>query len=306
MPTSPIKSSRTLLRPSAHIPWSIDVVSAVPKRLVEALPRAVAAASCPGWACLTLGDGLVHVWQTASNASAPLEAPRSLKISLPDLIQSNDNDPYANPTIISLALVPSNTTNVHLFAVHQDWLLLRKLTPQEFHRPRTGISLAPVCKTRLELQHDEQVAHLVTTTTTTTQILLSTTHGRLFHVTHTAVPVALQVSLIIPPQGWMSRLWYGKNVITTTTKEAPLLLPKGNDEFWALAKTSGQLTHWKVHEGPTFEPILQIPLPVQQVIDACTGLHSIHVLWRGDGLCGAGSNRKYLCSTGTLGHGTGR
>ena len=78
---------RQLVRPSANIPWSVDVVSAIPKLLVDKfqLGEVTSSASCPGWACMSLRDGMVYIWQhrTVHNMSDNIEPPKPMKLQDP-------------------------------------------------------------------------------------------------------------------------------------------------------------------------------------------------------------------------------
>ena len=158
MTPSPQKKAmdrRQLIKPSTHIPWSVDVVSVVPKVLVEKLlnQEYTASATCPGWACLSTGDGMVWVWRNRSSSQSDasmMEPPKPLKIFLPDLMS---NDASGPPPKLALT---GDAESVHLYALFGGWLYLRKLTQKDWTSRQTTLR-GYTAKLRIVLEDEEVI-----------------------------------------------------------------------------------------------------------------------------------------------------
>jgi hypothetical protein len=117
-------NKRQLVRPGPHVPWSVDVVSAVPKVLKDKLlddrvgggggggggplpdgnensrppPPSVVGATLGNWACLAFPNGIVYVWQMrgASNLSERhLDIPDEyVRLYFPDLDVTTTSPDY--------------------------------------------------------------------------------------------------------------------------------------------------------------------------------------------------------------------
>jgi hypothetical protein len=249
---------RQLVKPSAHIPWSVNVVSCVPKILVDKMLHQediTASASCPGWACVSTKDGFVWIWQHRSNSSTStnisnttIEPPKPLKVFFPDLM-----NPNAPP---KLALT-GDGESVNLYALCEGWLLLRKLTSKDW---TARVSMrAYTAKLRVLLEDTEQVTSLTTApsgTPSSLLVILASSTGNLYWVTHTAVPVGMQLQKIITPSsGLWNRLLGASHTLSQDTR---WVLPMDASHFWAISRSS--LTKWKVERTatqPRFEIVSQ-------------------------------------------------
>jgi len=279
MPPSPQKKAmdrRQLIRPSTHIPWSVDVVSVVPKVLVDKLlnQEITASASCPGWACVSTGDGMVWVWRnrSSSQSDASIEPPKPLKIFLPDLLLSNNNndaDGNGNDDspVPQLALT-GDGESVHLYVLFQGWLFLRKLTQKDWTTRQVG-ARPYTAKLRIALEDEDTGSmdpEMVTTLTATPtgnasslMVILGSNKGNLYWVTHTAVPVGMQLQKIAPPSsGLWNRLIGSSPTPAEEVGQDQWVLPLDASHFWAI--TTSKLALWKVDRTaaqPTFEILQQ-------------------------------------------------
>mmetsp|Transcript_23942 Transcript_23942/g.26724 ORF Transcript_23942/g.26724 Transcript_23942/m.26724 type:complete len:181 (-) Transcript_23942:536-1078(-) len=59
-------NKRQLIRPTPLLPWSVDVVSAVPGPVAEILDTALSGATHHKWACLAFPHGIFYVWYIPS------------------------------------------------------------------------------------------------------------------------------------------------------------------------------------------------------------------------------------------------
>ena len=104
-PRSPIMKSnnsnsnsnnkRQLIRPNNLLPWSVEVVSAVPGPVSELLETGpLSGATHKKWACLAFPKGIFYVWQiqnqeAMTGATSSLQSPKEyIKLILPDMIIS--------------------------------------------------------------------------------------------------------------------------------------------------------------------------------------------------------------------------
>eukprot|EP00980_Cylindrotheca_fusiformis_P008104 scaffold1727_cov133-Cylindrotheca_fusiformis.AAC.7 len=282
---------RQLIKPSKHIPWSVNVVSAVPKIIADKMlhhhDEITASASCPGWACVSTKDGLVWIWQhttsspssssiissTGSSSSlmsninnnsstGAIEPPKAHKVYFPDLM---------NPTKPPKLALTGDGESVNLYALCGGWLLLRKLTTKDW---TARVSMrAYTAKLRLVLDNDdnddekkETILSLTTApsgTPSSLLVVLASSTGNLYWVTHTAVPVGLQLQKIVPPPSGIWNRFLGSNsssshhniATAAATSHGQWVLPMDSSHFWAISTTS--ITKWKV-ERTTTQPIFEI------------------------------------------------
>ena len=276
--------SRQLVRPTSHIPWSVDVVRLLPPKLKDVVVgptttttttrvgggvvAVAAAASCSSgdWGAVTTGDGYIHLWHEPSKSlSEKMEASTSkkdpMKIFLPDLILSEDQQTPRQA--IHLALCPSspgNMDSVHLYVWYAGWLYLKKATTKDFTYTTTTTSKTSSsstmtrvrphnAKVRVDLNHDEDVTSL--TAEPGGFLVLSTSAGNLFWVTVTSVPMGLHVQKIKAETGFFSRLVFGSGGDSASTSTggtqhvSSKVLPLSATEFLSLAEDGGPLLHWK-------------------------------------------------------------
>lgn len=212
-----------------------------------------ASASCPGWACLSTKDGFVWIWQhrtnssTSTNSSAVIEPPKAQKVYFPDLM---------NPTSPPKLALTGDGESVNLYALCEGWLLLRKLTTKDW---TARVSMrAYTAKLRVVLEEDEQVTALTTApsgTPSSLLVILASSNGSLYWVTHTAVPVGMQLQKIVPPSSGIWNRLLGGPAPTSTAEESQWVLPMDASHFWAISTST--LTKWKVERTAT-QPIFEI------------------------------------------------
>ena len=239
MQASPSKVSaerRQLIRPSPHIPWSVDVVSAVPKDLVEKLPLAAAGASCGAWACLALRDGYFRVWQPRTKSlSEPLEPSKEyVKLYLPDLMCSDEETPL-------VALQSVDRDSALMYAAHptSGILVLCKISRKDL---KTKLPM-PRPHTKVRIPMDKAEGETLTTLTAQEgMVALGTAHGTVYWVTHTSVPVGLHVQKVEQSAGLLSRIF---STGDSRKSAVAAILPLDATEFLVLTK-SGIVFQWKV------------------------------------------------------------
>jgi hypothetical protein len=272
MPFSPSPASlnnRQLISPSAHIPWSVDVISAVPKSVVELLAKGniAASASCPGWACLCQQDGFVYVWQDTSTLlfNEKMVPAKALKVFFPDLL---------GETNITLGLIATHHGEcVNVYALTPMYLILRKLSAKDWTARQT--LRAYTAKLRLILEHPKEVPLTLTCQPTSNHpsrllVVLATNKQNLYYIHHTAVPVGMQLQKITSPKSGLWGRFFSSSPgaldYQITQQEPPQwVLPtvtstsasdkEQNRSFWAISPSS--LTMWKIQSPTSFEIVLQ-------------------------------------------------
>ena len=147
---------RQLIRPTTHIPWSVDVVSAVPGPVSEILDTALSGATHNKWACLAFPKGIIYVWQIqqTSNLGETLQRPKEyVRFVFPDM-QLGERDIGRSDTAPLLALCSphgEDRDSVHLYALNPQtgWLVLRKISRRDMqstvpmtHSARVRIPMA--------------------------------------------------------------------------------------------------------------------------------------------------------------------
>ncbi|CAJ1951944.1 unnamed protein product [Cylindrotheca closterium] len=270
MTPSPQKKAmdrRQLIKPSTHIPWSVDVVSVVPKVLVDKLQsqEITASASCPGWACVSTGDGMVWIWRnrTSTQSDATIEPPKPLKIFLPDIMNNADG---GHPPQLALT---GDGESVHLYVLFREWLFLRKLTQKDWTTRQVG-ARSYTAKLRIALEDEDSGSmdpEILTTLAATPtgnaaslMVILGSNKGNLYWVTHTAVPVGMQLQKIAPPSsGLWNRLIGSSPTPHEESDQDQWVLPLDASQFWVIS--TSKLTLWKVDRTsapPTFEIVQQL------------------------------------------------
>jgi hypothetical protein len=270
--------SRQIVRPTSHIPWSVDVVRLVPKKLKDL--KVVASCSSGDWGALTTGDGYIHLWYEPSKSLSEkmMESSKDpIKIFLPDLILSSEPTPQPPPVPpqqqrrrqdIHLALSPSspgNMDSVHLYVWYAGWLYLKKATTKDFASSSTVTTRVRPHNAKIKVdfvsQHPQQHPQQQEDVTSLTAdaggfLVMSTSAGNLFWVTVTSVPMGLHVQPIKADTGFFSR-WFvggtatgGGNHTRRNTGDDDdddvKVLPLSATEFLSLATHgAGPLLHWK-------------------------------------------------------------
>ena len=262
-----IRVDRQLIRPSARIPWSVDVVSAVPKDIVGKLGEATTGASCHGWCCLGYKDGNFVVWQQRpKNLSETLEAPKGYSaIYIPDLSTKNDSSPV--PTLVSLTPTPDGES-VHLYTAHPEsgWLVLGKTSRRDLANKSAG-PRTYTAKVRIPLERPLDSAVPASNTERITSltgspdgyVVVGTSMGNLFYVTHTSVPPALHSQKVSVTKGILD--YFFSYPGSGSSSPIKCVIPKSQTEFISIS-VEGTAVKWMVtatigagHHA-NFEPIL--------------------------------------------------
>lgn len=219
-------NKRHLVHPTEHSPWSVDVVSLVPEALKSRLEKAVAGSiHCGRWACLAFPGGKFYVWQIkTNNLSEALERPLEIaSIFLPDLLDVSSSTGHSAasvpPPLVALTasgLSPGHHDSVHLYALNPQtgWLVMRKihrrdLQPTKLSLPRQGAKVRIVdnaAMTSEELLDDDETFTCLACHSN--MVVVGTSKGKLFWVTHIAVPLSLQVQKVeVATSGLWSKLF---------------------------------------------------------------------------------------------------
>jgi hypothetical protein len=266
-PPSPTKMAaerRQLVRPSPHMPWSADVVSAVPREVVESLSLAASgAATSASWSCVALEDppGTILAWQSViTQLTQSIESPQNyVKLYFPDLVPTSRNrSTIIEPLPPLLALANGDKESVQLYAAEpaSGLVLLRKLLARDLQassKSRTGL-LRPqgTTKVRIPLEAGE---YLTVLEAKHKMIVVGTSLGNLYWLVYTHVPIGLHVVKITASSGLLARFLSRSD---TDTSPVAAILPLSNDpsdsgatnvdhhhEFLSLSQL-GNVIHWKV------------------------------------------------------------
>eukprot|EP00535_Pseudo-nitzschia_heimii_P005390 CAMPEP_0197180364 /NCGR_PEP_ID=MMETSP1423-20130617/5005_1 /TAXON_ID=476441 /ORGANISM="Pseudo-nitzschia heimii, Strain UNC1101" /LENGTH=1088 /DNA_ID=CAMNT_0042630435 /DNA_START=171 /DNA_END=3437 /DNA_ORIENTATION=- len=272
-------NKRQLIRPTAHIPWSVDVVSAVPGPVFEMLDSALAGATHQKWACLVFPKGIVYVWQTqqTSNLGEPLQRPKEfVKLFFPDIQVDEKDASRAAPLVALSSPRKEDRDSVHLYVLHPTtgWLVLRKITRRDL---RTNISGTYSARVRIPINdsssssdgsdddddNDNGISDeesILSLTCHRSMIVAGTSKGYLYWITHIAVPVGLHVqkveapdtaSLLSRASGYLFGSAGRKSISTELPSSAPadtIILPLSREsEFLAVSTVSG-IVRWTAEQ----------------------------------------------------------
>ena len=270
-------NKRQLIRPTTHIPWSVDVVSAVPGPVFEMLDSAIAGATHQKWACLVFPKGIVYVWQTqqTSNLGEPLQRPKEFaKFFFPDINVDEKDAGKATPLVALSSPHKEDRDSVHLYVMHPitGYLVLRKITRRDL---RTNLNMMHSAKVRIPINdrssdgfdndmdtdasrsEEESIRSL---TCHKSMVVAGTSRGDLYWITHIAVPVGLHVQKVEAPDNLSllsraSGFLFGSSGTNSTSMNSSssvpadtVVLPLSKDsEFLAVSKISG-VVRWKAEQ----------------------------------------------------------
>jgi hypothetical protein len=270
---------RQLIRPTTHIPWTVDVVSAVPGPVSEILDTALSGATHNKWACLAFPKGIVYVWQTkqTSNLGESLQRPKEyVKFFFPDMIEDENDDSQAAAAPFVALSNPHDEDrgSIHLYVLHPTtgWLVLRKISRRDM---RSKLPMTHTARVRIRIDIDDDIddddktsgcdqepVRFQALTCHKSMVVAATSRGHLYWITHLAVPVGLHVQKVEAPDnsGFFSRLLFGSSSTSggnsdTVVGSSPLsantivvpLSSKGNSEFLAISIKSGVVL-WKAEQ----------------------------------------------------------
>ena len=272
-------NKRQLIRPSNNIPWSVDVVSAVPGPVAEILDTALSGATHKKWSCLAFPKGIFYVWQIqqTSNLEEGLQRPKEyLKLYLPDLVLSEEVDEQGrqkSPLVALSTPLGDDRDSVHLYALHptSGWLVLRKISRRDM-RSKIPI-MTHTAKTRIQdIRNDnsdsdidsdsdmattEERSYFRSLTCYKSMVVVGTSKGDLYWITHIAVPVSLHVQHVKAQEnsGFFTHFFYGSSANNNNNNLAggtdlsssdvvasnsTVVVPLSNDtKFLAVSKSLG-------------------------------------------------------------------
>ena len=250
---------RQLIRPTTHIPWQVDVVSAVPGPVSEILDTALSGATYQKWACLAFPNGIFYVWQTqqTSNLGESLQRPKEFTKCFFADMQGSEEPPLValcNPN-------PDDKDSVHLYCLNPSngWLILRKITRRDL---RSNFPLMHTARVRISLKSNEDGASneqprpkFNSLTCHKSMVVAGTTSGDLYWITFIAVPVGLHVQKVEAANrsGFISRFLFGSSsgsdqAVSNDLSRKTLIVPLQKDSvFLALSIQSG-VVHWSAEQ----------------------------------------------------------
>jgi len=257
--TSRGSNKRQLIRPTTHIPWQVDVVSAVPGPVEEILDTSLAGAMHGKWACLAFQDGIVYVWQSqqTSNLGESLKSSKEyVKFFFPDIATKEGDAP---PLVALASPKDEDRDSVHLYVLNPTtgWLVLRKISRRDL-------------RSRLPMMHNARVRILANNTSDDSEtpsepitfnsltchksmVVAGTTQGDLFWITHIPVPMGLHVQKVEAPNasGFFSRLFFGSTSTNesamSTAPKSTIVVPLSESEFLEVSLHSG-VVHWSAEQ----------------------------------------------------------
>ena len=275
-PPSPTKmeaEKRQLVRPAKALPWSADIVSAVPRQVVQSLNLASSGATSSGvWSCVVLEDspGTILAWQQVmTQLTQTMESPESYgKVYLPDLIpRSSRSNDMEEPLTPLLALSNADKESVQLYAAEptSGTVLLRKLFARDLqassNRPSRMLRPEKATKVRIPLEDGE---YLTVLEAKNNMVIVGTSMGKLYWLVYTHVPVGLHVVQVSASAGLLSRFFSRGD--TSDSSPIAAILPLSSDrssnadgsspvdslrstprhfEFLSISQL-GNVIHWKV------------------------------------------------------------
>jgi hypothetical protein len=265
-PRSASADKRRLINPDDHISWSVDVVSLVPKQILNEMAGAevVSGAIFGKWVCCGFSNGFFYVWQMkTSNLNESLEAPTEIaKFAFPDFATVNKNIEYAkdrdtNNVKQLMALGPSQGDNetVHLYLLFPTTgqLLLQKISRRDLQISAIAIPSRSQSKvsTRIVEEYPLESGEIFDSITCKDQlVVVGTSRGTLFLIKHIAIPSGLHTQKIeMNKLGILDRL-FGRNSSTgsyTGPGQSSHVLPLSSNDFLSVSIVSG-IIQWTVEE----------------------------------------------------------
>ena len=282
MASSPTKrlGYRPLIVPSPETPWSVDVVSAIPKDVMSVTGGSLAAnnyvvGTCRAsrWFCVATIDKAgrcnLHVWHVPPNTSLEDQKHKlpvskifhpKLQPEASETKTAQQQKQQQQPTLLLLAMEvsPQSADVVYLYAAQPvtGVVVLWKLSPKDLQKP-----LPPAAKCTLFLDlltndsSNSSNSNSETVTSLTVEwkskhaspmIGLGTARGRVFYVVQTHVPIALHAQVADPSaqSSLLARLWKTVQYQETAAVVA-ILAARPEKEFYTVA-ASGCIGHWTV------------------------------------------------------------
>lgn len=268
---------RQLIRPTDHIPWSVDVVSAVPGPVAEILDTALSGATYKKWACLVFPKGVVYVWQTkqTSNLGESLQRPKEyIKVILPDMQINEDDVGKVAPLVALSSPHEEDRDSVHLYVLHPTtgWLVLRKISRRDM---RSKVPMMHTTRVRISINNDingidnddsasigssrsdEEPIRFQALTCHKSMVVAGTSRGDLYWITHIAVPTGLHVQKVEAPDnsGFLNRWLFRSSSVSNSNTVASssvsantIIVPLAKDsEFLAVSVKSG-VVRWSAEQ----------------------------------------------------------
>jgi len=252
-------NKRQLIRPTTHIPWTVDVVSAVPGPVKQILDTALSGATHHKWACLAFPNGVVYVWQSqqTSNLGESLHSSKEyVKFFFPDMEGCDESSP---PLVALASPHDEDRDSVHLYVLNPTtgWLVLRKISRRDL---RSRLPMMHTARVRITNKQNEdsettpvEPLRFQSLTCHKSMVVAGTTKGDLYWITHIAVPVGLHVQKVEAPEtaGFFSRLFFGSNTDSDSMESsAPrnaLVVPLSDSNFLVVSIHAG-VVQWSAEQ----------------------------------------------------------
>jgi WD40 repeat protein len=272
---SPNKRSKTLvslLEPSSDLPWSVDMVSAIPERIIEMNQAFITASVSGKWQCICSRRGSkdaydLSVWYTPPNASLSDQKRNTAVLSLSVVGSSL-------PPMVKLASPNSDDETVYVYAIQpgSGKLVLWKLSRKDLAGlgdTATAAVVQPSFVLSLwdgpsegdddaTMDDDSTAIRSVTALTvawkSTIPILwVGTSDAKVYYIQQMRVPLSLHVHPVshtaAPSSSLLVRLW---NTVQYHEPDASIvaLVPTASNRFLSACE-NGKLKVWNI---PPLEP----------------------------------------------------
>lgn len=249
-----------LVVPSSETPWSVDVVSAIPKDVMQSQASGgslrtnyvVGSSRAACWYCLgtvdpnASGSGGFYVWHVPPNTS--LENQKN-RLPVSKLIHPKIRVDTATAPLLAMEVSPTTPDILYLYAAQptSGAVVLWKLTPNDLNDPRKLLAPPAKCTLIVDLLPNETITSLSVEWKpkhASPMIVVGTDKGRIIWVVQTHVPIALHAQVADPAaSGLLTRLL--KKVQYHETTPIVTTLCCAEKEFLSVSK-SGKIVQWKV------------------------------------------------------------
>ena len=185
-------SSNHLIEPSTYLPWSVEVVTAVPNAIMRMndneeprkkrkktatvldSSRVSTGAVCPGWICLASSKGTLYIWPTNSSSnvnttSIPMSPPAgakkvgveppkySLTLFHPSLTSSSGSGTPKRPPLVAITPAANDAVNVYAANPTTGSVIVWKVQQEDVRLFMTNPRTVNYAQTTMDLEraHDD-------------------------------------------------------------------------------------------------------------------------------------------------------
>ncbi|KAG7368897.1 hypothetical protein IV203_031640 [Nitzschia inconspicua] len=260
-PRSAAMEKRRLVDPTEQLSWSVDVVSVVPKQIVNKRETAIAGATLGKWACCGFPDGYFYVWQMkTSNLNEPLEASnQAVKFYLPNFAMVDNNGEQIDTAAPLMALSPSqgDSESVQLYILHtlSGEMTMIKVPHRDVSSPSLSASTTTRSPTKVTAHiaedYDLQDGETFDTLTCEGQlVVVGTSRGTLLLIKYVSIPSGLHPQKIEANKSGILDRFFGKRSPTedqSNGDQTPHVLPLSDTNFLSVSTSAG-IVQWNVEE----------------------------------------------------------